>query len=115
MVWGVGSWITGFDFAKLEMLGEMSYADKESKKRKITQNFVPKDSKDARILKELCASKTYKQTCKIVWVHVIASEGKKPRKVYNTLFSQLTEIILQELQVENRNRSNIMVWIWICQ
>ena len=104
MVWGVGSWITGFDFAKLEMLGEMSYADKESKKRKITQNFVPKDSKDARILKELCASKTYKQTCKMIRVHVIASDDRKPRGVHNTLVSQLADIIAQKLQVKQQEQ-----------
>ena len=58
-------------FAELEMPGELSYANEESKKRKIIQNCVPKDSKDAMVLKELCANKTYKQTCKMIRIVVI--------------------------------------------
>ena len=83
------------------MLGELSYADEESKKRKIIQNCVPKDSKDAMILKELCANKTYKQTCKMIRVHAIASEDRKPREVHYTLVSQLADIIVQKLHVES--------------
>ena len=42
------------------MLGGLSYADEESKKRKIIQSCVSKDSKYGMILKKLCANKTYK-------------------------------------------------------
>ena len=82
-------------FAELEMLGEMSYANEESKKRKIIKNCVPKDSKDTIILKELCAKLNCKQTFKIIRVHVIASDGRKPRGAHNTLVSQLADIIAQ--------------------
>ena len=100
---GLRGWIMDYQnaFAQLEMLGELSYADEESKKRKIIQNCVPKDSKDAVILKELCANKTYKQTCKMIRVHAIASEDRKPRGVHNTLVSQLADIIAQKLHVES--------------
>ena len=86
-------------FAELEMLGELSYANKESKKRKIIQNCESKDSKDAMILKELCTNKTYKQTCKMIRVHAIASKNRKPRVVHNTLVYQLADIIAQKLHV----------------
>ena len=82
------------------MLGELSYADEESKKRKIIQNCVPKDSKDAMILKDLCASKTYKQTCKMIRVHAIASEDRKTRGVHNILVSQLADMVAQKLHIE---------------
>ena len=47
-------------FDELEKLWEMSYADGESKKRKVIQNCVPQDFKNAMILMDLCANKTYK-------------------------------------------------------
>ena len=60
-------------FAELKLLGELFSAYEESKKRKIIQDCVPKDYKNAMILKKLYASKTYKQTCKMIRVHAIAS------------------------------------------
>ena len=72
-------------FAELELLGEMSYADEESKKRKILQNCVSSDSKDVMILKEICANKPYKDTCKTIRVHSIAADEREFRGVYFTL------------------------------
>ena len=39
------------DFAELELLGEMLFADEGITKRKIIQNCVSSDSKDAMILR----------------------------------------------------------------
>ena len=86
---------------ELEMLGKLSYANEESKKRKIIQSCAPMDSKNAMILKELCANKTYKQTCKMIRVHAIISEDRGPRGVHIALVSQLADIIAQKLHVES--------------
>ena len=77
---GLRGWIMDYQnaFAELELLGEMSYADEESKKRKILQNCVSSDSKDAMILKEICANKYYKDTCKMICVHAIAVDERGP-------------------------------------
>ena len=75
-------------FAELELLGEMSYADEESKKRKILQNCVSSDSKDAMILKKICANKSYKDTCKIICVHAITVDETEPKGVHFTLGDQ---------------------------
>ena len=52
------------------------------------------------VLKELCVNKTYKQTSKMIRVHAIASEDRKPRGVHNTLVSQLADMVAQKLHVE---------------
>ena len=84
---GLRGWIMDYQnaFAELELLGEMSYADEESKKRKILQNCVSSDSKDAMILKEICTNKSYKDTCKMIRVHAIAVDEREPRGVHFTL------------------------------
>ena len=63
----------------------MSYADEESKNRKILQNCVSSDSKDAMILKDICANKSYKDTCKMICVHFSVVNEKEPRGVHFTL------------------------------
>ena len=52
------------------------------------------------ILKELCATKSYIQTCKMICVHAIASDGRRNRGVNNTLISQLVEMVAQKINVE---------------
>ena len=71
--------------AELELLGEMFYADEESIKRKILQNCVSSDSKDAMSLREICANKFHKDSCKMIFVHAIAENEKEPRGVHSTL------------------------------
>ena len=72
-------------FAELELLGEMSYADEESIRRRILQNCVSSDSKDVMILRDVCANKSHKDSCKMIFVHAIAENEKEPRGVHSTL------------------------------
>ena len=68
-------------FAELELLGEMSYADEESIKSRILQNCVSSDSKDVIILREICANKSHKDSCKMIFVHAITLHEKDSRGV----------------------------------
>ena len=72
-------------FAELKLLGEMSYANEESIKRRILQNCVSSDSKDVMILREICANKSHKDSCKMIFVHAITVDEKEPRGVHFTL------------------------------
>ena len=102
---GLRAWLKDYEnaFAELEVLGESSYMSDASKKRKIIQNCVPKDSKDAMIIRELCVGKSYQQTCKMIRQHALLSDNKRTiPQVNKTTIEHLVHMMAQQLNLPSR-------------
>ena len=96
---GLEAWVRDYEnaFAEMELLGETSYSQDVTKKRKIIQNCVSRDSKDAMMLRELCKNKSFKETCKMLRTHAIASHSTNSRRVNNTARDRLVQLLTKQL------------------
>ena len=96
---GLEAWVRDYEnaFAEMELLGENSYANDATKKRKMIQNCVAKDSKDSMMLRELCKGKSYKETCKMLRTHAIASDNSRSRGANVNLAEYVAQLVNQQM------------------
>ena len=74
---GLAKWVQDYKnaFAELDAIGDTTFAGDERKKKRILKNFAGANSQLGMVLKELCAGKTFAQTCKILRTHGLSGSS----------------------------------------
>ena len=91
---GLAKWVQDYKnaFAELDAIDDRTFADDERKKKRILKNFAGTNSQLGMVLKELCAGKSFAQTCRVLRTHGLAGGSVKPARQIKAT-SKLNELV----------------------